>query len=73
MKTALKIVSLCLFLIFSVDSHSQDLITNTLNRKTFSLNGTRNYIVDDEMGNHLGIVAFNQYTGWYGGSLEDAP
>lgn len=30
-------------------------------------------IVDDEMGNHLDIVAFNQYTGWYGGSLEDAP
>ncbi|MFH1000461.1 MAG: glycoside hydrolase family 2 TIM barrel-domain containing protein [Bacteroidota bacterium] len=30
-------------------------------------------IVDDEIGNHLDIVAFNQYTGWYGGSLEDAP
>lgn len=46
MKTALKIVPLCLFLIISVDSHSQDLITNTLNRKTFSLNGTWNYIID---------------------------
>ncbi len=30
-------------------------------------------IVDDEIGNYLDIVAFNQYTGWYGGSLEDAP
>jgi beta-glucuronidase len=30
-------------------------------------------IVDDEMGQYLDIVAFNQYTGWYGGSLEDAP
>ena len=30
-------------------------------------------IVDDEIGNFLDIVAFNQYTGWYGGSLEDAP
>lgn len=30
-------------------------------------------IVDDELGNYLDIVAFNQYTGWYGGSLEEAP
>ena len=30
-------------------------------------------IVDDEIGNYLDIVAFNQYTGWYGGSLEKAP
>jgi len=30
-------------------------------------------IVDDEIGKYLDIVAFNQYTGWYGGSLEDAP
>lgn len=30
-------------------------------------------VVDDEIGNYLDIVAFNQYTGWYGGSLEDAP
>lgn len=30
-------------------------------------------IVDDELGNYLDIVAFNQYTGWYGGSLETAP
>ena len=30
-------------------------------------------IVDDELGNYMDIVAFNQYTGWYGGSLEDAP
>jgi len=30
-------------------------------------------IVDDEIGNYLDIVAFNQYTGWYGGSLEEAP
>lgn len=46
MKSVLKIVPLCLFLFFSIDSHSQDLITNTLNRKSFSLNGTWNYIVD---------------------------
>lgn len=30
-------------------------------------------IVDDEIGELLDIVAFNQYTGWYGGSLEEAP
>ena len=30
-------------------------------------------VVDDEIGNYLDIVAFNQYTGWYGGSLEEAP
>lgn len=30
-------------------------------------------IVDDKIGEQLDIVAFNQYTGWYGGSLEDAP
>ncbi len=30
-------------------------------------------IVDDEIGKYLDVVAFNQYTGWYGGSLEDAP
>ena len=30
-------------------------------------------IVDDPLGNYFDIVAFNQYTGWYGGSLEDAP
>jgi len=30
-------------------------------------------IVDDEIGSNLDIVAFNQYTGWYGGSLKDAP
>lgn len=29
-------------------------------------------IVDDEIGNYLDIVAFNQYLGWYGGSLENA-
>lgn len=30
-------------------------------------------IVDDHLGAFLDIVAFNQYTGWYGGSLETAP
>ena len=30
-------------------------------------------IVDDDIGRYLDIVAFNQYTGWYGGSLEKAP
>jgi len=30
-------------------------------------------IVDDNIGKYLDIVAFNQYTGWYGGSLENAP
>jgi len=30
-------------------------------------------VVDDEIGQYMDIVAFNQYTGWYGGSLEDAP
>lgn len=30
-------------------------------------------IVDDAIGEYMDIVAFNQYTGWYGGSLETAP
>jgi len=30
-------------------------------------------IVDDEIGKFLDIVAFNQYIGWYGGSLKNAP
>ena len=30
-------------------------------------------VVDDEIGQYMDIVAFNQYAGWYGGSLEDAP
>ncbi|MFY9463778.1 MAG: glycoside hydrolase family 2 TIM barrel-domain containing protein [Sediminibacterium sp.] len=31
------------------------------------------HMVNDSIGQHLDIVAFNQYTGWYGGSLKDAP
>jgi beta-glucuronidase len=30
-------------------------------------------IISDKIGEKLDIVAFNQYTGWYGGSLEKAP
>ncbi|WP_166961544.1 glycoside hydrolase family 2 protein [Yeosuana marina] len=30
-------------------------------------------MVDDKMGEYLDIVAFNQYIGWYGGSLKNAP
>lgn len=30
-------------------------------------------IVDDTMGEYMDVLAFNQYTGWYGGSLENAP
>lgn len=30
-------------------------------------------IVDDKIGEQLDIVAFNQYRGWYGGTLHDAP
>ncbi|MEQ1514961.1 MAG: glycoside hydrolase family 2 TIM barrel-domain containing protein, partial [Usitatibacteraceae bacterium] len=30
-------------------------------------------IVDDRIGAELDIVAFNQYRGWYGGTLHDAP
>lgn len=30
-------------------------------------------VVDDPIGERLDIVAFNQYRGWYGGSLADAP
>ncbi|MGN6533638.1 MAG: glycoside hydrolase family 2 protein [Ginsengibacter sp.] len=30
-------------------------------------------IINDKIGEQLDIVAFNQYTGWYGGSLEKAP
>ncbi|GGK27795.1 beta-glucuronidase [Yeosuana aromativorans] len=39
--------------------------------ETHNKNGVN--IVDDKMGEYLDIVAFNQYTGWYGGSLENAP
>lgn len=30
-------------------------------------------VVDDSLGAQLDVVAFNQYRGWYGGSLHDAP
>lgn len=30
-------------------------------------------IIDDKIGEYLDIVAFNQYTGWYGGDLKTAP
>ena len=30
-------------------------------------------IIDDNIGAYLDIVAFNQYTGWYGGDLKTAP
>lgn len=30
-------------------------------------------VVSDPIGRYLDIVAFNQYRGWYGGSLDDAP
>ncbi|MDP2089433.1 MAG: glycoside hydrolase family 2 TIM barrel-domain containing protein [Flavobacteriaceae bacterium] len=30
-------------------------------------------IIDDKIGEHLDIVAFNQYMGWYGGDLATAP
>lgn len=36
-----------------------------------SENGTG--IIDDKIGEFVDIVAFNQYTGWYGGDLETAP
>lgn len=29
-------------------------------------------MIDDEIGQYLDIIAFNQYLGWYGGNLEDA-
>ncbi len=46
MKSALKTISLCLFMVLAVDSHSQELITNTFNRQTYTLNGTWHYIID---------------------------
>jgi len=30
-------------------------------------------VVSDPIGEQLDIIAFNQYRGWYGGSLHDAP
>lgn len=30
-------------------------------------------IIDDQIGQYLDIIAFNQYRGWYGGDLETAP
>ena len=45
------------------------LISAALEKHT--INGVN--IVDDEIGKYMDIVSFNQYTGWYGGSLENAP
>lgn len=39
--------------------------------ETHSENGVSR--VDDRIGEDLDIVAFNQYRGWYGGTLHDAP
>ncbi|MFZ1751317.1 MAG: glycoside hydrolase family 2 TIM barrel-domain containing protein [Saprospiraceae bacterium] len=30
-------------------------------------------LIDDHMGQHFDILAFNQYRGWYGGDLKTAP
>ncbi len=30
-------------------------------------------IIDDKIGEHLDIISFNQYMGWYGGDLKTAP
>jgi beta-glucuronidase len=30
-------------------------------------------IIDDEIGEYLDIISFNQYRGWYGGDLKTAP
>lgn len=30
-------------------------------------------IIDDEIGNSLDLISFNQYRGWYGGDLKTAP
>lgn len=45
------------------------LISAALEKHT--INGIQ--VVDDPLGEWLDVVAFNQYTGWYGGSLEEAP
>lgn len=39
--------------------------------ETHDENGTS--VVSDAIGAQLDIVAFNQYRGWYGGTLHDAP
>jgi beta-glucuronidase len=33
---------------------------------------TKKETINDEIGEFLDIIAFNQYLGWYGGNLEDA-
>jgi beta-glucuronidase len=30
-------------------------------------------IIDDKIGEYVDIIAFNEYTGWYGGDLSTAP
>ncbi len=30
-------------------------------------------IIDDEIGEYLDVISFNQYMGWYGGDLKTAP
>ncbi|MGO4773164.1 glycoside hydrolase family 2 protein [Flavobacterium sp. W22_SRS_FK3] len=37
---------------------------------THTVNGIG--MIDDEIGNYLDIISFNQYLGWYGGNLADA-
>jgi beta-glucuronidase len=55
-------------------NHSRTLDTTRLVSAallTHSENGVG--IIDDKIGEHIDIVAFNQYTGWYGGDLKTAP
>jgi beta-glucuronidase len=61
------------FLLDLID-HTKSLDTTRLISaalETHEANGIS--VVDDEIGESLDIIAFNQYRGWYGGTLHDAP
>jgi len=63
-------------------SDARNAFLSSLINRARALDGTRllsaaleahDEVVSDELGNALDIIAFNQYRGWYGGSLADAP
>jgi beta-glucuronidase len=58
-------------------SHTKSLDSTRLLSAALEIHGDASKpgisILDDKIGAYLDILALNQYTGWYGGSLEDAP
>jgi beta-glucuronidase len=58
----------------SLVNHTKTLDTTRLISAALLTHGENGVgIIDDKIGEYLDIVAFNQYTGWYGGDLKTAP